>query len=116
MSESPSLNPAVLEMVSLGAAIAARCPSKTQEMLNRLTDRGVPDNQLQEVVAASRQVVEETQSRANQVIDAVMAGEQLESCMQRMMKDSSGSCCSSDSDSDSGCCGGPADEQTQRCC
>lgn len=114
MSESPSLNPAILEMVSLGAAIASRCPSKTQEMINRLAERGVPENQLQEVVAASRQVVEETQSRANQVIDAVMAGEQLESCMQRMMQESSGSCCSSGNDS--GCCGSPADEKTQRCC
>lgn len=114
MSESPSLNPAILEMVSLGAAIAARCPSKTQEMLTRLTERVVSDNQLQEVVAASRQVVEETQSRANQVIDAVMAGEPLENCMQRMTHDSRGSCGSSDGDS--GCCGTPADKPTQRFC
>lgn len=114
MSESPSLNPTILEMVSLGAAVAARCPSKTQELVNRLTERGVPASQLQEVVDASREVVEATQSRANQVIDAVMAGEGLESCMQRMMKDSDNACCSSESDG--GCCGRPADKSTQRCC
>ena len=113
MNESPALNPAILEMVSLGAAIAARCPSKTQEMVNRLSERGIPDAQLQEVVNASRQVTEQTQARANQVIDAVMGGEKLESCMQRMMSDSTDSCCSSASD----CCGDAGNEkQSQRCC
>lgn len=101
MSEEKGLNPAILDIAALSAAIASRCPSKTAEMVERLSKRGIPDHQIHEVVTTARAVATESWERASGMIDAVLAGEPLESCLSRASADP-GSCCNT---ADESCCG-----------
>lgn len=110
MSEKKGLNSAILDIAALSAAIASRCPSKTEEMVERLSKRGIPDHQILEVVTTARAVAAESWERASGMIDAVLAGEPLESCLSRA-PDDAGSCCST---SDESCCGNA--ENKTSCC
>ncbi len=110
MSEEKGLNPAILDIAALSAAIASRCPSKTAEMIERLHDRGIPDHQIREVVITARSVAAESWERASEMIDAVLAGEPLESCLSRASADSSSYC----NTTDKSCCG-PAESKTSCC-
>lgn len=110
MSEEKGLNPAVLDIAALSAAIASRCPSKTAEIVERLSKRGIPDHQIHEVVATARSVAAESWEQASAMIDAVLDGEPLESCLSRASADS-GSCCGQ---ADESCCDNT--ENTTSCC
>lgn len=110
MSKEKRLNPVILEIAALSAAVASRCPSKTAEMLEQLEERGVPGHQIEEIVATARGVATESWQRASDMIDAVLAGEPLESCLSRA-KQGTGECCA---DSGDGCCGEPKNQTT--CC
>jgi len=112
MSEEKGLNPAILDIAALRAAIASRCPSKTAEMIERLQERGIPDHQVREVVVTARTVASESWERASGMIDAVLAGEPLESCLSRASK-SAGGCCG---ETDAGCCGDDASTRKTTCC
>ena len=101
MSEEKGLNPVILDIAALSAAIASRCPSKTAEMIERLQDRGIPDHQVSEVVITARAVATESWERASGMIDVVLAGEPLESCLSRAASGAN-DCCA---DSGEGCCG-----------
>jgi len=103
MSEEKGLNPAILDIAALSAAIASRCPSKTAEMVERLADRGIPDHQVREVVTTARAVATESWERASGMIDAVLAGEPLESCMSRASQGGK-SCCGDDASAGKTCC------------
>lgn len=110
MSEEKGLNPAILDIAALSAAIASRCPSKTAEMVERLSKRGIPDHQIHEVVTTARAVATESWERASGMIDAVLDGESLESCLSRASTDSD-SCCDK---ADESCCGNA--ENKTSCC
>ena len=111
MSEEKGLNPAILDIAALSAAVASRCPSKTAEMIERLAERGVPDHQVREVVTTARTIASESWVRASGMIDAVLAGESLESCLSRASKSADGCC----GETDAGCCG-DASTRTPTCC
>jgi len=111
MSKENGLNPAILDIAALSAAIASRCPSKTAELTQRLADRGIPDHQVREVVTTARAVATDSWERASGMIDAVLAGEPLESCMSRASQ-GAGGCCGETDDS---CCGDDA-KTTKTCC
>ncbi len=110
MSEEKGLSPVILEIASLSAAVASRCPSTTAEMIERLGKRGVPDHQLHEIVELSRNVTTESWDRASGMIDAVLAGEPLESCISRAMSGAS----ERNAESAGGCCSDPGAKTT--CC
>ena len=112
MSEEKGLAPAILEIAALSAAIASRCPSKTAEMVERLQERGLPDHQIREVVTTARAVATESWERASGMIDAVLAGESLESCLSRASQATAG-CCGETNDS---CCGEDASPAKTTCC
>lgn len=111
MSEEKGLNPAILDIAALSAAIASRCPSKTAEMIERLQERGVPDHQVREVVITARTVASESWERASGMIDAVLAGEPLESCLSRASQAGKGCC----GETEESCCGDEASTR-QTCC
>ncbi len=110
MSEDKGLSPVILEIASLSAAVASRCPSTTAEMIERLGKRGVPDHQLREIVELSRGVATDSWNRASGMIDAVLAGEPLESCLSRAMT-GAGEC---GNERAGGCCSEPEAKTT--CC
>ncbi|WP_322521679.1 hypothetical protein SR882_01965 [Guyparkeria halophila] len=110
MSEAKGLNPAILDIAALSAAIASRCPSKTAEMVERLSKRDIPDHQIHEVVTTARAVATESWERASGMVDAVLAGEPLESCLSRASADAT-SCCNT---ADENCCGNA--EKKTSCC
>ena len=111
MSEEKGLNPAILDIAALSAAVASRCPSKTAEMLQRLQERGVPDHQVREVVIMARVVASESWERASGMIDAVLAGEAPESCLSRASNSADGCC----GETDAGCCGDASSLKTTCC-
>ncbi|MGM0516072.1 MAG: hypothetical protein ACQER6_00565 [Pseudomonadota bacterium] len=106
MSEEKGLNPVILDIAALSAAVAARCPSGTAEMIGRLAERGVPDHQIRETVDLARTVAGESWERASGMIDAVLEGEPLDSCMSRAMRGSGGE--------QGGCCGETSEKSS--CC
>lgn len=110
MSENKGLSPVILEIASLSAAVASRCPSTTAEMIGKLGKRGVPDPQIREIVAIARGVATESWSRANTMIDAVLASEPLESCLSRT-DTGSGQC---DANTGNDCCSESTEKTT--CC
>ncbi len=82
MQNQPELHPAIVSMVSLAAAIAARDPEMAACHLDRLRKAGIPEHQIRPVVELAQHIRDEAGSSLDTVLEgqAAPAPEVGEAC------------------------------------